>query len=61
MQPFKEDANVIIVSSDIPMITGRVIDDFIDRCADKDADLCYPIVAKTNQSMFRFQEDIRKA
>lgn len=53
MQPFKEDANVIIVSSDIPMITGRVIDDFIDRCADKDADLCYPIVAKkTNQSMF---------
>jgi GTP:adenosylcobinamide-phosphate guanylyltransferase len=53
IQPFKEDKNIIIISSDIPMITSQVIDDFINRCADKDADLCYPIVdKKTNQSMF---------
>ncbi|NLO82579.1 MAG: NTP transferase domain-containing protein [Clostridiales bacterium] len=53
VQPFREDKSVIIVSSDIPMITGQVVDDFINRCADKNADLCYPIVAKkTNQSLF---------
>jgi GTP:adenosylcobinamide-phosphate guanylyltransferase len=53
MQPFKTDKRVIIVSSDIPMITGEVVDDFVNRCINTDADLCYPIVEKSlNESLF---------
>lgn len=53
MQPFKTDRRVIIISSDIPMITGQVVDDFVNRCINADADLCYPIVEKSlNESMF---------
>ncbi|MCM8901378.1 NTP transferase domain-containing protein [Caldicoprobacter algeriensis] len=53
MQPFKTNKRVIIVSSDIPMITGKVVDDFVNRCINTDADLCYPIVEKSlNESLF---------
>jgi len=53
MQPFKADKRVIIVSSDIPMITVQVVDDFVNRCINTDADLCYPIVEKgLNESLF---------
>lgn len=44
MQPFRND---------VPMITGEVIDDFINRCITTGADLCYPIVEKSiNECMF---------
>ncbi|MFO7153675.1 MAG: nucleotidyltransferase family protein [Caldicoprobacter oshimai] len=53
MQPFKNDKRVIIVSSDIPLLTSEVVDDFVNRCITTDADLCYPIVEKSlNESLY---------
>ena len=37
---------VLIATSDIPMIREEIITDFIERCRDIKADLCYPIVEK---------------
>ena len=34
------------MTSDIPMITKEAIEDFIERCMEKDVDLCYSIVDK---------------
>ncbi len=53
IQPFLEDRGVLIVTSDIPMLTGEVVDDFIKECLKQNADLCYPIVEKSvNESKF---------
>lgn len=37
---------VLLVTSDIPLITGRAIEDFINQCAGEKADLYYPIVPR---------------
>ncbi|KKM09312.1 hypothetical protein SY88_19270 [Clostridiales bacterium PH28_bin88] len=37
---------VLVVTSDIPLISPDAIDDFISRCGDQQADLYYPIVPK---------------
>ncbi|MGB9804169.1 nucleotidyltransferase family protein [Desulfofundulus sp.] len=37
---------VLLVSSDIPLITPRAIEDFLELCKGQDADLYYPIVPK---------------
>jgi len=53
LKPFMEDEGVLVVTSDIPMITGDMVSDFISRCLDKKGDLCYPIVDKAlNDSRF---------
>jgi GTP:adenosylcobinamide-phosphate guanylyltransferase len=45
--PFMRDEGVIMITSDIPMIDGYIVDDFIRRCGEKEgADLYYPIVEK---------------
>ncbi|HHT65371.1 MAG: NTP transferase domain-containing protein [Caldicoprobacterales bacterium] len=44
--PFANDRAVLIVTSDIPMITGWMITDFIQRCMHQGGDFCYPIVEK---------------
>lgn len=45
--------HVLIITSDIPMVQGKAIEDFLDRCRDKEEDLFYPIVSKVaNQKMF---------
>ncbi|KUO74338.1 MAG: hypothetical protein APF77_16430 [Clostridia bacterium BRH_c25] len=41
---FPEERELLIVTSDIPMITKEAIEDFIARCRQKDVDLCYSIV-----------------
>lgn len=41
-----KNENVLIVSSDIPLITGECIDDFISRCKNSSADVYYPIINK---------------
>lgn len=43
-----DERKVLIVTSDIPLLTTKAVDDFIRRCEAKsqDADLYYPIVAK---------------
>ena len=41
-----ETGHVLIATSDIPMIREEIITDFIRKCQDLEADLCYPIVEK---------------
>ena len=43
---FPGEKEILIVTSDIPMITREAIDDFIARCREKHVDLCYSIVEK---------------
>jgi GTP:adenosylcobinamide-phosphate guanylyltransferase len=38
--------NVLIVTSDIPLLTPEAVDDFIERAVPLDADLAYPIITK---------------
>ncbi|HZJ83067.1 MAG TPA: nucleotidyltransferase family protein, partial [Clostridia bacterium] len=45
LSAFKGDPT-LVVTSDIPMIDGEVVLDFIQRCRSKEADLYYPIVKK---------------
>lgn len=45
--------HVLIVTSDIPLITAEAIDDFIRRCGQTTADIYYPIVRReTNERAF---------
>ena len=37
---------VLLSTSDIPLITVQGIDNFIDLCGDKQADMYYPVIAK---------------
>lgn len=39
--------HVLVVTSDIPMLTCEAVDDFIKRCQGYTEDLFYPIVSKT--------------
>lgn len=41
---------VLIITADVPLITGRAIDDFIQQCARVEADVYYPIVSETVNS-----------
>lgn len=46
LECFPKGNKILVVTSDIPMITGEAIEDFIARCMEKDVDLCYSIVDK---------------
>lgn len=46
LEHFPEEKEILIVTSDIPMITREAIEDFIERCRQKNVDLCYSIVDK---------------
>jgi molybdopterin-guanine dinucleotide biosynthesis protein A len=46
LENFPGESEILIVTSDIPMITREAIEDFIQRCRAKNADLCYSIVDK---------------
>ncbi|MFW5998858.1 MAG: nucleotidyltransferase family protein [Halanaerobiaceae bacterium] len=39
---------VLIICSDIPLITEKIIDEFIDSCEKEEADIYYPIISKQN-------------
>lgn len=41
-----EAERVLLVTSDIPMLTTRAINDFLELCGDMNADLYYPIISK---------------
>lgn len=43
---FPDEKEMLIVTSDIPMITVEAIEDFIDRSRLRNVDLCYSIVNK---------------
>ncbi|NPV81942.1 MAG: NTP transferase domain-containing protein, partial [Firmicutes bacterium] len=45
--------NVLIVTADVPLITGEAIDDFLHRCTEKPAEVWYSIIRKeTNEAKF---------
>lgn len=46
LEYFSEEEEILIVTSDIPMITREAIEDFIARCRQQQVDLCYSIVDK---------------
>lgn len=46
MEPFAADKAVLVVTSDIPMIRGEMVEDLLARCLEKDGDLGYPVVEK---------------
>lgn len=51
--PFRSDHRILIITSDIPMIRGEMIDDFIRESENCGADFCYPIVGKErNEEIF---------
>ena len=41
-----DGGNVLICTSDIPMLTAEAVDDFIGRCGDLTADLYYAVIPK---------------
>lgn len=43
---YLNDDRVIILTSDIPLITGEIIDNFIKKCQKHDAFLFYPFISK---------------
>ncbi len=43
---FPGEKEVLLITSDIPMITVEALEDFIARAKEKDVDLCYSIVDK---------------
>lgn len=43
---YKEEKRILVVTSDIPMITSEAINDFIDKASSIGGDFCYPIVDK---------------
>ncbi len=41
------DRKILIVTSDIPLLTGEIVDDFINQCCEEEADFYYPAIEKT--------------
>lgn len=46
MEHFKDDKQVLITTSDIPMLTVEALEDFINQALAAKADLCYSVVDK---------------
>lgn len=45
--------NVLLVTSDIPMVHPEAIDDFLERCAELSGDVYYPLISKeANEQMY---------
>jgi len=42
-----KDEPILISTSDIPLITGEIVDDFIHQCAQLEADFYYPIIERS--------------
>ncbi len=46
MESLPDDEMVLAVSSDLPLLTGPVIDDFLSQCEERPAELYYPIIER---------------
>jgi molybdopterin-guanine dinucleotide biosynthesis protein A len=47
------DSRVLVVTSDVPLITPEAIRDFLSSCGDRSADLYYPVVTRqANEQRF---------
>lgn len=42
------EAPVLVATSDIPLITGPIVDSFVDQCLETPADLYYPAISKAD-------------
>ena len=51
----KDDGNILLLTSDIPLITGEIIDRFITKCEQYDAFFYYPII--TQESIIKKYPD----
>lgn len=46
-------SRILIVTADIPLITGAIIDRFLEECQEEEGDIIYPIVPKSfNEAKF---------
>lgn len=45
-EAFPDEALILIITSDIPMITPEAIRDFVERSPSKIAEFCYPVISK---------------
>lgn len=49
----REQPHVLVVTSDVPLLTPEAVDDFIERCKPFEADIYYPVVSKeTNEALY---------
>ncbi|HEY3316386.1 MAG TPA: nucleotidyltransferase family protein [Bacillota bacterium] len=46
LEALPPDELVLAVSSDLPLLTGHVVDDFLAQCEERPAELYYPIIEK---------------
>lgn len=42
-----DQERVLVSSADIPLLTGEVVQQFLDECARSGADVCYPVVERS--------------
>lgn len=53
LEQLPPDEKVLIATCDIPLINGNIVDGFLGLCAQRDADLYYPVVEKSvNEQRF---------
>ncbi len=46
LQALQQRNKVLLVSSDIPLVHPEAIDDFLERCAELECDIYYPLISK---------------
>ena len=44
---FNGDSHLIVCTSDIPLLSGEAVDDFVNQCINEDVDIGYPIIDKS--------------
>lgn len=55
---FNSESNLLLLASDIPLITSQAIDEFIKKCVEREAYIGYPIITKEN-IIKKYPETIR--
>ncbi|MHC2994371.1 MAG: nucleotidyltransferase family protein [Candidatus Atribacteria bacterium] len=45
---FNSENNLLLLASDIPLITSQAIDEFIKKCVEREAYIGYPLITKEN-------------
>ncbi|MEG6617165.1 nucleotidyltransferase family protein [Peptococcaceae bacterium 1198_IL3148] len=45
-----DSERTLVVTADIPLVTAKILDDFLSLCGDKKSDLYYPVVPKATVS-----------
>ena len=45
---FESDRRVLVVTGDVPALTGEAVDDFVLRSIERDAEVSYPLVRKSD-------------